>query len=97
MAKITLDIEDKNLTTVLNILENLKAGLIKNIDLNKKADGKPKSSSLNGGENKRYLSKQAYKQKVQQRKVLEDEFLPKSNSSSRYLSPQEFKNRLKGK
>lgn len=78
MAKVSLDIDDKNLASVLNILDNLKAGLIKNIEVDK---------------NKRYLSKDKYKQKLQQ-KVLEDEFLPKQKSSSKYLSPREFKNRL---
>ncbi len=97
MAKITLDIDDKNLSTVLNILENLKTGLIKNIDLNKNTNIKPVSSSINNNENKRYMSKDVYKQKLQQQKVLEDEFLAKPTSSNKYLSKEEFKQRLKGK
>lgn len=93
MAKISLDIEDKNLATVLNILENLKVGLIKNIEVNKNKNLKAVSSSLTNSQNKRYISKDKYKQKLQQ-KVLEDEFLAKQKSSSKYLSPNEFKNRL---
>lgn len=93
MAKITLDIDDKNLGTVLNILENLKSGLVKKIDVNKNTNLKPVSSSLASSQNKRYLSKDKYKQKLQQ-KVLEDDFLPKQKSGSKYLSPNEFKNRL---
>lgn len=97
MAKVTLDIDDKNLPIVLNILENLKAGLIKNIDTNKKQNIKPVSSSISNNENKRYLSRDAYKQKLQQQKVLEDDFLPKTTSNNKYLSKEEFKERLKGK
>ncbi|WP_320036447.1 hypothetical protein [Halarcobacter sp.] len=84
MAKINIDVDDKNLTTVMTILKNLKSGLIKNINVESK-----------NNEKDRYLSKEKYKQKVQ-KKVLEDEFLPKSTSTSKYLSPNEFKKRLKG-
>ena len=97
MAKITLDIDNKNLPTILNILQNLKSGLIKNIDVEKQVNNKPVSSSLSNNENKRYLSKDSYKQKLQQQKILEDEFLPKTKSSSKYLSKEEFKSKLKGK
>jgi hypothetical protein len=97
MAKITLDIDDKNLPTVLNILENLKTGLIKNINLNKNTNIKPVSSSINNNENKRYMSKDTYKQKLQQQKVLEDQFLARPTSSNKYLSKEEFKQKLKGK
>jgi len=96
MAKITLDIDDKNLPTVLNILQNLKSGLINKIDTNKNTKIKPVSSSISNGEDKRYLSRDKYKQKLQQKKVLEDDFLPKTTSTGRYLSPNEYKKRLKG-
>lgn len=96
MAKITLDVDDKNLGTVLNILENLKVGLIKNISSTKKSNIKPISSSISNQENKRYLSRDKYKQKLQQR-PLEDEFVQKTTSTSKYLSKEDFKERLKGK
>ncbi len=84
MAKVTLNIDDKNLSIVLNILQNLKSGLIKNIELNKTKNVKsPSSSSTNN-----------YKQKLEE-KVLEDDFLPKHKSSSKYLSANEFKKKLK--
>jgi hypothetical protein len=84
MAKITLDISDKNLSTVLNILENLKVGLIQNISTNTKiAQGK-------------YMSNDTYKQKVNTKKILEDEFISSKNvSTGKYLNPNEYKNRLK--
>lgn len=68
MAKITLDIEEKNIEIVENILRNLKDGLIKNIEVSKR----------------RYSPKN---------KILEDEFIPKQKSNSKYLSPSEFKRR----
>jgi len=98
MAKITIDINDKDLPTVLNILENLNSGLILNLavettnQLNKEI--KPMSSSISNQTNKRYLSKEKYKQKLN-KNIEEDEFLPKSNSSGKYLSPEDFKNKQK--
>ncbi len=72
MAKVTLDVEEKNLKIVLNILDNLKDGLIKNISTNKQYQtAKPISSSL-------------------------DKTVKKTTSNSKYLSPEEFKNRIKG-
>jgi len=98
MAKITLDVTDKNLPTVLNILENLKSGLVTNLSVDVKNqiknNSKPISSSLGDQNKKRYLSKDAYKEKLKQRPI-EDEFLPKSTSTGRYLSTEEFKNKLK--
>ena len=97
MAKITLDVEEKNLSVVLNILENLKSGLIKDINigkLEKTTKLKPVSSSLENKSNKRYLSKEKYKDRLN-KTVLEDEFLAKTPTKGRYLSPEEFKNRLK--
>lgn len=88
MAKVTLNIDDKKLSTVLNILENLKIGLISNIKVENKEHTKSNIQS-----DKRYLSKDKYKQKLRQ-KPLDDEFIAKP-TTSRYLSPQEFKNRLK--
>jgi len=84
MAKINLEVDDKNLSTVMTILKNLKIGLIKNIEIDSKQV------------EHRYISKEKYKQKIQ-KKVLEDEFLAKTTSSSKYLSPAEFKKKLKGK
>ena len=96
MAKITLEINDKNLPTVLNILENLKKDLISNISVNAQSKIKPVSSSISGENTKRYLSKDKYKQKLNQR-VEKDEFLDKSTSTGKYLSPADFRNKLKGK
>lgn len=96
MAKVTLEIDDKNLSTVLNILKNLKTGLIKNIDTDKKAVAKPVSSSFsNSSAGKKYLSKTAYKDRLNQ-KVEDDEFFARPVSASKYVSPSDFKKRLKG-
>ena len=104
MRKITLDVNDSNLPTVLNILENLKDGLVQNISVNKQNNIKPVKSSLDTIETKstqqidqnKYLSKSKYKQKMNKRPE-EDEFLPKSTSTGKYLSREDFKNRLKKK
>lgn len=90
MAKITLDVEEENLSTVLNILKNLKAGLISNISA---PDIK---NYQNLQSDKRYFSKDKYKEKLKKiQRPKEDEFLAKQSSSSKYLSKEEFKNRLK--
>lgn len=78
MSKIVLDVNPKDMDTVLLILKNLKSGLIKNISTDSKA--KPISSSLNNKQ---------IKQKVQ-----EDEFLSSKPSVSKYMSRSEYKNRL---
>lgn len=104
MSKITFDTDDANLPTVLNILENLKDGLIKNISVSKLDNIKPVKSSLDKIETQstqqisqnKYLSKSKYKQKMNQRPE-EDEFLPKTTTSGKYLSRDDFKNKLKNK
>lgn len=96
MAKITLDVDDKNLSTVLTILNNLKPGLIKNLDTKASQNAaKPVSSSIGVAGQKKYLSKTKYKQKLQHPK--EDEFLAGKTSTGKYLSKDDFKNRLKNK
>jgi len=59
MSKITLEVHDKNIDTVMNILNNLKEGLITNISNDNKTHQKPLPTS-----NSKYLSKDAYKQKL---------------------------------
>jgi len=72
MAKITLDVDEKNLKIVMGILDNLKDGLINSISTNKQYNTpKPISSSISKTPNK-------------------------VSSSGKYLSPEEFKKRLKG-
>ena len=95
MAKINIEVDDKNLPIVLNILENLKIGLIKDISVEKlQKIAKPISSSISNQSNRKYLSKDKYKQKVNQRPQ-EDEFLSKAPSSGKYISKEAFKNKLK--
>lgn len=65
MSKITLDVDKQNLETVLTILNNLKTGLIKNIDVDQKG----------------ILNKIQNKKAVKQQAVLEDEFIPKPTNS----------------
>lgn len=72
MAKIVLDVDNKNLDTVLTILNNLNPKLIKSINTNNRP------------------TQQA------SQKVLEDEFIPKTTSSSKY-SASAYKSRLKNK
>lgn len=76
MSKITLDVDKNDINTVMTILNNLKAGLVKNITIDNK-----RVSSL--------PTKKAIK-KV----ILEDEFMPKQNTSSKYVSKEAFKERL---
>ena len=104
MSKIILDVEDKNLPIILNILENLKNGLIQNLSVENKNNIKPIKSSLDKIETQstqqinqnKYLSKSRYKQKMNQRPEV-DEFLPKTTTSGKYLSHDDFKNKLKNK
>ena len=60
MSQIVLEVDDKNRETVLTILNNLKAGLIKNISSDGKKQIKPMPTNTS-----KYLSKDAFKQKLQ--------------------------------
>ena len=94
MSTVTLEIDDKNLSKVLNILENLKHGLIKDLKVSK-LDKKIKavSSSLDKIDNKsRYLSKSEYKKRVYKD---DDEFLNTNNTRGKYLSPDQYRKNLK--
>jgi hypothetical protein len=76
LSKIVLDVDSKNLDTVLIILNNLKQGLVKNISIDNK---------------KIPLNLEA---KKAQKKVLEDEFMPSKPSGGKYLSKNDYKERL---
>lgn len=79
MSKIVLDIDEKNIDTVLIILNNLKPGLIKNI-----------SSSTNN-----INSRMQAKKLLKQQNIEEDEFMSSSPSTGKYLSKSEYKNKLR--
>lgn len=79
MSKIILDIDEKNIDTVLTILNNLKSGLIKNI------------SAPTNNINSRMQAKKVLKQQ----NIQEDEFMSSSPSTGKYLSRSAYKNKLK--
>lgn len=79
MSKIILDIDDKNIDTVLTILNNLKTGLIKNI------------SAPTNNINTRIQEKKIARQK----NILEDEFISSTPSTGKYLSRSDYKNKIK--
>lgn len=60
MAKVVLDVSDKDLNVVKTILENLKSGIIKSMSID--SDNKNIKPVPNG--TSKYLSKEAYKQKL---------------------------------
>ena len=76
MNKVTLSVDEENLKTVLTVLNNLKTGLIKNIEINGKASivrtppYKPKTKTImkdddftaNDSSGK-YVNPAAYKQR----------------------------------
>lgn len=78
MKLINLHVEDKEFETVMTILNNLKDGLIKNIEI----DGK----SVN--------VKQTRYQPKSNKVIYEDES-GTNDKSGKYLSPNEYKKRLK--
>lgn len=75
MQEIKLHVEDENLDTVLNILNNLKSGLITQLQINNSTQHssqyKPKLNTIIREENSgtsdrsgKYASAKAYKQKL---------------------------------
>lgn len=93
MKKITLNVDDKNLSLILNILENLKHGLIKDLsvesDLNKSKEVYSSKNENTHNKNK-YSSSSAYKNKLYKN---EDS----KTSTGRYLSKEDFRKKLKAK
>ena len=82
LSKITLDVDDRNIDTVLTILNNLKPGLIKNLSTN--------ANNIN--------TRLQAKKELKQQHIEEDEFMSKTPSMGKYLSKSAFKNKLhKGK
>ena len=80
MNEIKLSVEDAELQTVLNILENLKSGLIKNIEVNSKSNKvrhtqyQPKTNNIvreeDSGVNDssgKYANPAAYKQRLKKK------------------------------
>ncbi|AXH09154.1 hypothetical protein CP960_05695 [Malaciobacter halophilus] len=64
MAKISFEVDNKNLNTVITIIKNLKVGLIKNLKIDEKNSTLEKvSKPVSLGTNK-YLSKEQFKQKL---------------------------------
>ena len=79
MSKIVLDVDDKNIDTVLTILNNLKSGLIKNISA--------PTNNIN--------SRMQAKKLLKQQNIQEDEFMSSSPNTGKYLSRSDYKNKLK--
>jgi len=72
MSQITLNIKDENIATVLNILENLKDGLIDSIDSKtvntKKVRYQPSNKTIISENQKptgKYASRDVYKSRLQ--------------------------------
>lgn len=81
MNTITLSIDDENLETVLTILNNLKTGLIKNIETNTKVSKvrtppyQPKAKTImkdddfgTNDSSGKYINPAAYKQRLKNKK-----------------------------
>lgn len=86
MSKITLEVNEKHLSEVLVILKSLKTGMITKLNIeNKNSELKTEESTATVS---KYLSKEMYKNKYNTPTV--------SNEirNSRYLTPQEFKQKL---
>lgn len=93
MSKIVIEVKDSKLSKVMTLLESMSPELIQSVSLQKGAT--PVKSSLNKSNNQgKYMSRDAYKNKVQEQPVLEDEFLAGKSSSGKYVNPSEYKKRL---
>jgi hypothetical protein len=73
MAKVILDINDKDLETFLTILNNLKTGMISSIDIEKQRKyNKPKPIQSKPLEptvlQKKYIDTQTYKERLKRMK-----------------------------
>ena len=72
MSKVTIDVKNDNLETVLTILENLKDGLVENIQVDKSISKKkptyqpPKNKVIKEGEAQtgKYINPAAFKKRM---------------------------------
>jgi len=81
MNKITLSVDDKNLETVMNILQNLKNGLIDKIETNDKISNVRKTTQ--------------YQPKTNT--IIREEESGTSDTSGKYISAKAYKDRFKAK
>ncbi len=101
MSQIILEVEEKNIDTLMIVLNNLKTGLIQDISISKMNKIKPVKSSLDKIEREatqhvnhnKYLSQSKYKQRLNQIPE-KDDFLPKTKSTGKYLSKDDYKQKL---
>jgi hypothetical protein len=72
LAKIILEIEDKNLDTVLHIINNLKEGLISNVEVDKKrVYNKPKpiqQEPLKPVSGSKYIDAKTFKERLKKQR-----------------------------
>ena len=80
MNEIKLLVDDKNLETIVNIIENLKSGLIQNIEINSKTTK---------------IRTTQYQPKTN--KIIKEEDSATNDTSSKYMNPATYKQRLKKK
>ena len=80
MNEIKLHVDDKNLQTILTILENLKNGLVEDIQVN--------STS-----NKAKIPKTKYQPKTN--KIIKEEDSGTSDKNGKYMSASAYKQRMK--
>ena len=81
MNEIKLSVEDKNLEVVLTVLENLKAGLLVNIQTNSKAPQTRRDTQY----------------KPRTNTIIKEEESGTSDRSGKYVNTKAYKNRLKSK
>ncbi|MCD6190506.1 MAG: hypothetical protein J7K14_03070 [Sulfurimonas sp.] len=81
MNEIKLSVDEKNLKIVMNILENLKDGLIEKIEANSKTSSMRRSTQ--------------YRPKTNT--IIKEEESGTSDTSGKYINAAAYKNRLKSK
>jgi len=86
MAKIVLNVSDESLGTVITILNNLKDGLIENIDIN---------TTLEKSVEKKVQKHTRYQPKTN--KVIYEDEQEQLKSLGKYIDSSEFKKRLRRK
>ena len=84
MAKIVLEVDEKNLGSVITVLNSLKEGLVLNMEVN--------SLTQVDIEDKR---KKFTRYQPKSNKVIYEEEQGKLESMGKYLDPTEFKKRLR--
>jgi len=97
MAKVLLDVSEENLGTLLLVLNNLKEGLVKKVEVNPAEVNLAEATSAYSSPSVAKRPKREPRYQPKANKVVYEEEQMGLVSRGKYLDPKSFKEKLQGK